>query len=91
MKKLYAMLFGLAIGQGFTAFGAAKAKTVDGVLAAFRKTVDDLRSVEAAERAEAERQEILEAEAQAAKEAANYEANRAANAASRFEGLIDNI
>lgn len=84
------MLFGLQV-QAFTAFGPAKAKTVDGVLAAFNKTIDELKAVEQAERAEAERQEDIAATALQAKAAAEAEANRATKAVTRFSKLVGEI
>jgi hypothetical protein len=91
MKNIIAALFGFVGMHSFTAFGSGKAKSVDGVLLAFSKTIEDLKVVEEQERAEIAKQEVLERAAQAAKEAAKFEANRAKVAVERFSKLVGDI
>jgi len=91
MKKILNMLFAQAFMPAFTAFGPAKAKTVDSVLAIFNKTIDDLKAVEAAERLEAEKQELIADAALQAKAAADAEATRASKAVTRFSKLVGEI
>lgn len=86
-----AMLFGINFQPSFGAFGPAKAKTVDGVLATFNKTIADLQEIEAAERAEAEKQEVIAAQALQSKAVAEAQAARAAKAATRFSKLVGEI
>lgn len=90
MKNILEMLFGLK-AQAFTAFGPSKAKTVDGVLSAFNKTIDDLKAVEEAERTEAAKQEEIAAAALQAKAASEAEAARASKAITRFSKLVGEI
>ena len=63
-------------------------KTVDGVLASFHRTIEDLRKISEAKREEAEERNADARSHLALAAAATSEANRADNVADRVEKLI---
>lgn len=66
-------------------------KTVAGVLAAFNRTLDDLKQVEAENQAEATRQAQIVLEANAAHDAAIAEASKAREVAEKLTNLVSPV
>lgn len=64
-------------------------KTVDGVLATFKRTLDDLKQVEQESEAEVTRQHQIAMNARLDAEAARAEAGKARNAISKLSALFE--
>lgn len=102
MKQMIAAFFTNLGIASFVGFGGSKAKTVDGVLLTFTKTLDALKEVQAQEIAAADKFNSDRLSAQLAYEtalsaaiigqnAAEAEATRAAVAVDRFSKLVEGI
>ncbi len=65
-----------------------KPTTVDGVLSAFRTTIDNLNAVASAQSAKAAEQEVIAANALAAKAAAEAESSRAVDVAGKLQAIF---
>ena len=71
----------------FSAFSSAK-KTVDGVMSAFKQTLEDLHEVQMQSKTEEAAQEQIIKDAIVAKEAARFEASRAFAVADQLQRLL---
>lgn len=102
MNKMIAAFFANLGVVSFIGFGGSKAKTVDGVLLTFTKTLDALKEVQAQEIAAADKFNSDRVAAEMAYEtalsaaiigqnAAEAEATRAGVAVERFSKLVEGI